>query len=572
MGAICGVLGRPDRAAVRRMASAMHHRGTATHYDEGQSFCLASTSPIDHHVVLDGAPCDARGAEISARRLRAWCEGQDAETGMNSPRGAFAAVVGSDDGRQWRLMRDRLGRRPLYYFQGNDFVVFASELKAILASGLVEKRIDIVSVDRFLALRCVPSPDTILQGIRKVRPGHVLHVDGAALAEKAFAGFEIDSRDYDREVAAEFLRGHLVAALEKIPSAALLWSAGIDSAALAALRPGMVPVHVGLERAWQDEARAARESAQWMDLALEYVPARRLTEEMFARVVRSLDEPVADASVFPLWLIFERAAQCNDRVITGHGADELLGGYPRFRYLQRAHAAQVLVPSLMLQGLLPALPPNAIVRRGGRYLAAIRDNAQAYLSLASVFDREERRELYTDAMIAALGDHEGPNETIREHFRSADLTRNVLSLELNVGLPDLLLTSCEHLAAAHGVSIEFPYLDDDLVDFVATLSPAVKFGVRSKPLLRLAMKGILPPNIRLRAQRGFRIPQSGRLLGLIESVSRRVITPERVDAAGLFRWPKVEHIMRSASHNVVRRRQFWALLMFFAWYREIMES
>ncbi len=140
-----------------------------------------------------------------------------------------------------------------------------------------------------------------------------------------------------------------------------------------------------------------------------------------------------------------------------------------------------------------------------------------------------------------------------------------------MGLPNLLLTKCDRVAAAHGITLHHPFLDDDLVDFVLRVPADVKFGVRSKPLLRLALKHRIPGSVRQRARRGFKIPQSGRVLRVIESVAHHTITPERVDATGLFQWHIVETIVRSASHNVYRRRQFWALLMFFAWYRNVME-
>ncbi|HIJ74383.1 MAG TPA: hypothetical protein HPP83_09805, partial [Candidatus Hydrogenedentes bacterium] len=166
----------------------------------------------------------------------------------------------------------------------------------------------------------------------------------------------------------------------------------------------------------------------------------------------------------------------------------------------------------------------------------------------------------------------GSSSLVRRYFVGGDLARNLVSLDLNVTVPELLLTKCDRIAAAHGVTLEFPYLSAPLVDFVARLSPKVKYGVRSKPLLRLAVKGIVPAPVRLRARRGFRIPQSGRVVRVIENAARQTITQERVEASGLFKWQHVDKIMQSATHNVYRRRQFWALFMFFAWYRAFMES
>ena len=112
-------------------------------------------------------------------------------------------------------------------------------------------------------------------------------------------------------------------------------------------------------------------------------------------------------------------------------------------------------------------------------------------------------------MKAAIYEKGGSVAVMRPHFVDGDLTRTLLSLDLSVGLPALLVPGCERMAAAHGMELEFPYLDDDLLDFVLTLPADVKFGARSKALLRHAMKGVLPGRVRMRARRGFRVPQHG---------------------------------------------------------------
>ena len=570
MDTICGILGKRDGAAVRAMANAMKHRGHARHMIEGESFTVASSSPLeDPPCLVDGAPRDADGVVLSPLELQRRCGAVKSSSGL-SARGAFAAVVST--GRGWRLIRDRLGVKPLYYAQAPGALVFASELKGILASGYVDKHLNLASVDRYLTLRFVPGPETIIQGVSRVAPGHVMEYADERLEDAVYADFDLTIRHEPRKECAERLRGLLTKALERTSGHSLLWSAGIDCAALAALDRDLSPLFVQLKSAWQEETWRARESARLLHLEMKTCNARPLTESSFAKAAYHLDEPLADASVLPLWLIAEQAAGHARMLIGGHGADELLGGYPRYHFLQKAHGAKRLVPVNLFSGMLPALPPNAFLRRGGRYLASIRDNLGAYLSWLAVFDPDEREDLYTDAMKAALHEKGGADSLMRPHFADSDLTRNLLSLELGVVLPDLLLAKCDRIMAAHGVSLEFPYLDDDLVDFAVALSPRAKFGVRSKPLLRQAMKGLLPGRIRLRARRDFRVPQSGPTVRVIENAAREIVTQDRVDASGLFKWPYVEQVLRSSSHNLYRRRQFWALLMFFSWFREVMES
>jgi asparagine synthase (glutamine-hydrolysing) len=239
--------------------------------------------------------------------------------------------------------------------------------------------------------------------------------------------------------------------------------------------------------------------------------------------------------------------------------------------LQQARTARKLVPVNLLTAILPSLPPNAFLRRGGRYLSMIRDNVRAYLSLASVFDKAERYELYTGPMREAIKDKPTVAEVIEPHFAQENAVENVLALDLHLGLPDLLLTECDRLMSAHGIELEFPYLDDDLVQLAVSLPTNVKYGMQSKPLLRLAMKGRLPGRVRLRARRGFRVPQSGPSLRVIEQAAKEILTRERIEESAMFRWSFVSQILAARTHNIYRRRQFWSLLMFFAWYREYME-
>lgn len=572
MDAICGIIGHRDSAALDAMAAVLRVRADAAHRSIGEHHAVAASHPIDDQAcLLDGAPRLKTATKMAPETVYRYCS----ELRRPAPlpfKGPFACAVGLDRGTRWWLSRDRLGRRPLYYFHGPGFLAFASELKALLASGLVPKRLNLLAVDRYLTLRCVPGPESIIAGVFRVPPGHVIEYHEGRLSETRATPFDLQPHEQPRASAARQLRVLLADALARETADSVLWTSGIDCAALAALRPEAKPVFVAIDRVWQDEAQLAKDSARLMKLELRTLHARRLTEETVHKAVRALDEPLADPSILPMWLIAEAAAAHKGSYVSGHGADELLGGYPRYNFLQKARGAKRLVPAGLLTDILPALPPNAFIQRGSRYLVSMHDDRESYLSLVSVFDRGEREDLYTDAMKSAIHDMGGGVPAVQEHFTEGDLTRNVLSLDLYVGVPNLLLTKCDRIAAAHRLDVHHPYLDDDLVDFAVRLPAKAKYGVRSKPLLRLATRGALPASVRMRARRDFHIPQSGRALRVIESVAAQCVTPDRVDATGLFRWNAVDTILRASTHNVYRRRQFWALVMFFAWYRNVMEA
>ena len=592
MDAICGVLGERSattETAVKAMILAMKHRAASDIFCEWDDCVLAGTHSLSSTkdippCVMDGSPRDLSGNVVNLIAL------YDRTKSAESPseivlRGGFAAVVRKATKTFW-LFRDRLGIKPLYWGRSGENIFFASELKALLASGHFPRVLNLASIDQYLTLRCVPGTESIIQGIQRVSPGHALVVEMGRVEEVPLHEFTAESSNLGKEEAAHALREQLQEAVMREETESLLWSAGIDCATLGGLKSGANPLFVVLKSAWQDEIWRARESARLMGLSLKEKKARSLTESTFTHLGRFLDEPIADASVLPLCLIAEQAREVAPRMLCGEGADELLGGYPRYHFLQKARGARRLLPVNFLSGLLPTLPPNALLRRGAKYLTSGRDRLGAYLSLWSVFDPSERTELYTSAMKAALHDKASTKdapvslsgmsgdaaEEMREYFDDADLTRNLLELDLHVGIPEMLLAKWDRLMASYGVEPVFPFLDDAVVDLAVSLPHTVKYGIRSKPLLRQAMKGILPGRIRLRARRGFKTPDSGPAWRVIEAVARNTVTQARVEGSGLFRWSYVDQIMRTASHNVYRRRQFWALLLFFVWYREVMEA
>jgi len=572
VNAFCGIVGHHSHEVVDKMARAMRHRANVVQIHRAQDYAVAASHPIaDPVTLLDGTPRLKSTGPLSPTLLHRYIAERTPQS-RNTLRGAYAAALEFENGKRWLLIRDSLGRRPLYYYHGNGILAFASELKALLASGLMPKRLNLLAVDRYLTLRCVPGRESIISGINRVEPGQQVELKNGHIVRQQSILLDLRSHDIPKEKAAEELRSTLFDVLERDAGESVLWSAGIDCASIAALRPALSPVFVSLESAWQDEARLAGESARLMNRPLTKLNAPRFTEESVHAAVRALDEPIGDPSVFPLWLIAEALSADKSRFVSGHGADELLGGYPRYNFMQKAHGARRLLPTGLLADLMPALPPNAFIRRGSRYLTSMHDPQESYLSLVSVFDREEREDLYTDAMKSAVYDLGAGIPAIQEHFTEGDLTRNVLSLDLHIGIPYLLMAKCDRIAAAHGLDIQHPYLDDDVVEFALGISPKSKYGIRSKPLLRMAMRNHLPGSVRIRARRDFQIPQHGRPQRVIERIAKQVITPEYVDATGLFRWQAIRKVIGGGLHNVYRRRQYWALVMLFAWYHNMMES
>ena len=167
MDAVCGIIGQCDERVVSAMFEALAHRGKGRYMVKGEGFAVASSGPVasDSPCLVDGEPRDANGNAMSPTLLQESCAALGQPEALDL-KGSFAAAIKVDGA--WWLMRDRLGRKPLYYAQIQGNLIFASELKGLLASGLIARRLDLGAVDRYLTWRSVPCPDTLIAGVQQV--------------------------------------------------------------------------------------------------------------------------------------------------------------------------------------------------------------------------------------------------------------------------------------------------------------------------------------------------------------------------------------------------------------------
>ena len=470
-------------------------------------------------------------------------------------RGKFGIAVWDGRRRCGVLARDRLGVKPLYYAECGDLLVFASELKSLLASGLVPVDLDYEAIEAFLTLGYVPGPATPLQAVKKLPPGHRLVVEGGRVRIERYWSFPepaVAARPGSLDAYAAGLIDVLEESVEArlmgdVPLGAML-SGGLDSSLIVALMARKLPGPVKTFAVGFAEAGEGNELGAARFVADEFGTDHHEIELSFAdqtvaldELVWHLDEPLADLSALGLFALSELAARHVTVALCGQGADELLGGYPRHRNVALAATWNRLPAPLRWAGPALAARGPARFRRAAKILAAS-DPATRFLGQADAFG--ELRAGLVRGPLAAL-DGAAAARAVGAHVgaRSKDLLSTALALDSKLGLVDDLLQYFDRASMAHSLEVRVPFLDHHVVEYCATIPSSLKVHrLQTKHVLKHASRGILPDAVIDRPKVGFfhaamggwfRAQTSGAISDYLLSPSARY--PEMLDRASVER-------------------------------------
>jgi asparagine synthase (glutamine-hydrolysing) len=497
-------------------------------------------------------------------------------------RGMFAIALWDSKQARLLLARDRYGIKPLYYRETEGELAFASELRAF-----PRRDIDPDALEAFLAFNSVPAPLTIFRGIRKLRPGHVLvWQDGRSelmrYARPAPASAADVREDDEAELTEELrarlrdsVRAHLVS---DVPVGVLL-SGGIDSATLAALAAGETsePVRtfsIGFEERSFDELGDARLVAQRYGTEHRELVLRPDAAMLLPALADAFDEPFADSSALPTYLVSQLAAEDVKVALSGEGGDELFGGY--YTYAADLLAQRTGWAAPVLRPLVERLPSSSARAsfdyRAKRFVRAARlPPLERHHGWKEIFSRDGRAELTgrrgsfdpVDLLRARFGETEG-----------AELLARLQDVDLGTYLVDDLLVKTDRASMAHSLEARVPFLDPVVTNFALALPTRHKVrGLRKKVLLRKAAAPLLPPELLRRRKRGFSIPAAAWLRGELEPFARETLSPEALRRQGFF---QPETVTRLIDEHVAGKedlsRQLWSLLAFTLWHERHVEQ
>jgi asparagine synthase (glutamine-hydrolysing) len=614
MCGICGIAtthGVADVETLRSMSAQLAHRGpdsAGEHVDGGIALAARHLSILDlEHgdqpianedgtcvVVQNGEiynyPELRRELERAGHQLRTRCDTEALvhlyeEHGVGFAarlRGMFAVAIWDSSRRRLVLARDRYGIKPLYYRHAGDKLRFASELRA-----LPRGEIDLDALEAFLAFNSIPAPYSIFRDVRKLPAGHVLVWENGAVTLERYArpgpAAEDELRTADEAELVEELRARLrdsvkAHLLSDVPVGVLL-SGGVDSAVLAALAAQETPepVHtftIGFAERSFDERDDARLVAERYGTEHHELLVRPDPELLLRALAEAFDEPFADSSALPTYLVSQLAADHVKVALSGEGGDELFGGY--YTYAADLFADRVAPLARLVRPLVEALPAStrkaSLDYKAKRFVrAAHLPPLERHHGWKEIFSAEARTEL--TGRRAAFDPIDVYRARYAETARAPQLAR-LQDVDFGVYLVDDLLVKTDRASMAHSLEARVPFLDPVVTNLAFALPTRLKVrGLAKKVLLRKAAEPLLPSEVVHGRKRGFSIPAAAWLREELEPFARETLSPETLRRQGFF---QSEPVTRLIDEHVAGRedwsRQLWGLLAFTLWYERHVEQ
>jgi asparagine synthase (glutamine-hydrolysing) len=553
--------------------------------NEDGSVLVVCNGEIYNHATLR-AGLEARGHQFRTNSdvevIVHLYEEDDVES-VGRLRGMFAFALWDTRRRRLWLVRDRLGIKPLHYFEGPAGLHFASEQKAILAGGVEPGPLDVRALDDLLLFGFVRDPGTLFSGIRRLPPGHwLVYESGRSVVRPYWRLAEVLSRERPSERSgrewAEDLHAKLaetVALYTRADVALGAWlSGGLDSSAVVALARGIVgplpTFTVAFESADYDETRGQRLLSQvpGQELPNERVVCDAASLRRYPEVLWHVETPAAYTPDLPRFLLAETAARRVKVVLTGEGADEVFGGYAWHLGDRLLHSASRL-PRWLRNGLLLGGMGRRRWPWGSRLLLAPAEmDLPRYACLAGPLGGETRRTLLAADLRAQLGGGTTAEDPPGDPSTPCDRFAGLRYHDLLTRLAGYMTESLDRTTMAFGLEARVPFLDHELIELAAGIPGrlCLRRG-REKYILRRAMASDLPPAIAWRRKRPLRAPVGAWLRGRLPEFAETLLSAERLRRDGYFDAAAVQALV--ARHRADARSDgqlLWAILGVQLWH------
>jgi asparagine synthase (glutamine-hydrolysing) len=633
MCGICGFVGNGDEALLRAMTDRLAHRGPD---GSGTRIWDDGTRPrtgLGHRrlSIIDPTP---RGAQpMSYGNGRYWITyngelynfrelkrelvsggftfktetdtevllalyARDRAGMLDQLNGIFAFAIHDDETGELFLARDRLGVKPLYYSQVEGSLYFASELKSLLLT--TPPRLRPTAVADFLTFLWVPDPETLLEDVLKLPPGHYAYYRDRRLELHRYWDLEFAVEERPEAAWTRDVRDTVLAAVERqmvsdVPLGSFL-SGGIDSTAIVAgmraatdkvttYTVGFDPDDVRHEIV-PDDLKYSRLVAERFDIDYQEQILAPDVVDLLPTLIDHLDDPVADTATITTYLICKAASESLTVILSGMGGDEVFAGYPRHLAARIARAADVMPPGLRHR-LRRAAEARLTLGRPGRLRGPRRNlmklmrgldasPEERYLVYSTYYRPEELEQVLSAEARLAIGDHD-PLRYHRDYFgrvRDQHWLNRILYVDAKTFLPCLNLAYTDKLSMAASTEVRVPLLDDEVVALAARIPPSLKLRrLTRKYVFKRSMQGVVPRDVIWRRKAGFGAPLRAWLDNDLRPMVDDLLSPERLRARGLFDPTEVQRLIaanRSGSEDNALR--IWTLLTFELWQQRFLDG
>ena len=501
--------------------------------------------------------------------------------------GMFAIALWDVRKRRLFLARDRLGIKPLYYWSGVDKLIFGSELKALLVHPDVPMQVDLTALDLYLTLEYIPAPRTIYEGVLKLLPGHLLVVEKGMLKVTQYwdvpyqpiTKSEAECTEILSDLIKESVRRQLIS---DVPLGAFL-SGGIDSSTVVGFmsQTASEPVRtfsIGFEDDTYNELPFAEAVAKHFGTRHHVEVLKSDHTNLMEQLVAHFDEPFADTSIFPTFLVSKLASREVKVVLSGDGGDELFAGYDTYlaakldRYygrLPRSLRQQVLPK---VAGWLPLQPgKKGVINKVKRMIeGGAFDPSLHHTRWMMFLNSSEKNSLYRSDLRATLKDHLTTN-FFRHYFEKASCFDHLAQqqyVDVKTYLADDILTKVDRMSMAVSIEARVPLLDYHIVEFALNLPAHMKLnGARTKSILRQTVKNLVPNLVLEKPKEGFSIPMKHWLRSSLKTMMLDLLSKDSLQKHGYFNhqviagWIK-EHLDGRVNHS----HRLWGLMVFEMWY------
>jgi asparagine synthase (glutamine-hydrolysing) len=514
---------------------------------------------------------------------------EDGERCVQRLRGMFVFAIWDQHEHKLFVARDRVGKKPLHYTLVCQTLIFGSEIKALLQHPAVKREVNPNAISDFLSFGYVPDPATAFQNIFRLPPGCALTLKQGCLQVRTYWDFNYQGHRSDirrrkesdyveelRELMAESVRIRLES---EVPLGAFL-SGGIDSTAVVALmarelgRP-VKTFSIGFREADYDELSYARVAAQHLETQHHEFVVTPDVCKLVEEVLWHHDEPFADVSSIPMYVVSKMAREHVSVILSGDGGDELFAGYNRYMVDDRRRGFDY-IPGVIRNGLhrLSQCLPQSTYGKNFLRNASLPAPSR-YVDNLSYFSEDAKRSLLSAGIRGALGNY-NPTDAFTRLFAvpaSTERLDHLLYVDSKTYLPGDILTKVDRMTMAHSVEARVPLLDHKLIEFVQTIPASLKMtGHETKSILKRAVAGLVPNEIITRSKKGFSVPIRNWFNNELRELLYDTLTDKRTRERGLLNPQAVQGVLDE--HRRCRRDnalQLWGLLTLELWHRAFID-